>query len=310
MIVCIATATHAQVTEVKPVDERSVSFFYAEFALPNDPRLKVVVFTSYINRIKYDYDDAYIYQDDKIRTRLLNAFNQKLDQIVRNERNNTLSNRYNQVGVVPHPKEEWAYSHGRLAKGTGPDLYLSVSSATQFLLKVREKIIDNYKKKGFTVLQVEFDEYYDSSIEELKLEDVERLSSLWIEPYYNGVIRKLASPYQEEQNINNEQNSSSKKGTSNSPCTSGWMADKILQIKNSYAGYVNNVNGSKNSLIRNQLLSSAQEILSYCPYQIDVQQIYSELNSDAKAETEAWEAVFEGLAYLKGLAYLNWELVG
>jgi hypothetical protein len=39
----------------KPVDTREAFFMYAEFSMANGPRMKVVLLTSYIYRVKYIY---------------------------------------------------------------------------------------------------------------------------------------------------------------------------------------------------------------------------------------------------------------
>lgn len=201
-IICIPLANgYTQlIYEVQPVNERDVCFIYAELGLPNDDRLKVLVISSYIFRYKYTYGHDFrypAYGSEQIRTSIMAAFRKKMDEIENSEYNTQLKNRYNQVGLMPHPEIEWAYSRGVYAEGTGPELYLSTPSATYYNFKVREKIISEYREKGYKIFQVSFDEHYED-MEDLQLEHVEKLSALVIAPYYQGSIRALARKYQEE----------------------------------------------------------------------------------------------------------------
>lgn len=181
-----------------PVNERDVFFLYTEFGLPNSSQLKVVVISSYIYRYKYNYGYDYPVLVDGVKAPLSNAFFDKMNDIVKNENNIYATNRFNQVMTKTNVKLEFAFSDGVIAKGTGPELYITVSSATEFIKKAREKIINQYKSKGYTILQSDFDEYFDEHLEQMNLEKIEKLSPLWIEEYHSGDIKAMARKYQEE----------------------------------------------------------------------------------------------------------------
>lgn len=194
-----STAASAQVTYAeRPLNERDVCFLYAEFGLPNSDKVKAVVFTSYIYRYKYSYGYNHpVLGTESVRTRLINSFALKIDEIVKNEYN-VKAQRANQVIYKPHSKIEWAFSDGNVAKATGPELYLTLASSTALLEKVREKVIQQYRDRGYQVYQVAFDEHYDESVQVMRLEHISKLSPLYVGPYNSGAIKSLARPYQEE----------------------------------------------------------------------------------------------------------------
>lgn len=193
--------------EEQPVGERDVFFLYREFGLPNSSNLKVVVISSHIYRYKYNYGYNCPALIDGVKVSLTNAFSDKTNEIENNEYNPAADNRFNQV-MKQNVKHEFAFSNGVEAKGTGPDLYLTVISATEYIKKVREKIISNYKDKGYKIFQVGFDEYFDDHLQQMKLEKIEKLSSLWIEEYRSGSIKAMAKPYQENKPESKNNNSS------------------------------------------------------------------------------------------------------
>lgn len=180
-----------------PVNERDVFFLYSEFGLPNSSQLKVVVISSYIYRYKYNYGYDYPALVDGVKAPLTNAFSEKMNEIVQHEFNIQATNRYNQVGIKNNIKLEFAFSDGIVAKGSGPELYLTMSSATEFIKRIRERIIKEYQNKGYTILQTGFDEYFDDHLTEMNLEKIEKLSPLMIGIYRTGDIKSMASKYQE-----------------------------------------------------------------------------------------------------------------
>lgn len=190
------TVSAQTVYEERPLNEREVCFLYAEFGLPNSDKVKAVVFTSYIYRYKYKYGYSHpVLGFSGFRTRLINQFNKKINEIVNNEFNAAAA-LSNQVMYKPHYKIEWAFSDGHIAKATGPELYLTLSSPTALLEKVREKVIQQYRERGYQVFQVTFDEHYDDGVKVMRLEHVSKLSPLYVETYHTGSIKRLAQPYQ------------------------------------------------------------------------------------------------------------------
>lgn len=195
----LSLASFAQTRyDEQPIDERDVCFQYAEFGLPNSDALKVVVFTSYIYRYKYDYGyDHPVLHPDSWRTMLTNAFRNKVKKIEADEYNTSATNQYNQVSYKPHSRIEWAYKNSVHANGTGPELYQTVTSATTFNANVRDRILSDYRAKGYYIFQVTFDDFYDDDIRKLRLEDIYKLSALEYETYRPGAIKALARRYQE-----------------------------------------------------------------------------------------------------------------
>lgn len=195
----LGASTFAQTRyDLQPVDEQDVCFLYAEFGLPNSNKVKVVVFTSYIYRYRWDFGYGHpSLTSDSWRTELTNAFSQKLDRITRDEHNTSAINSANQVMLKSNIGLEWAYKHSATADGTGPELYQSVTSATTFNLNVRNRLLKDYQAKGYKIFQVTFDEFYDDDTRALRLEQVHKLSSLDYETYRPGVIKALARQYQE-----------------------------------------------------------------------------------------------------------------
>ncbi len=185
----IAGAAEAQ--QEVPIPERNVYYIYQEFGLPNSDKLKVLVISSHIYRYKYN-DDAY----QRAETALSLAFGNKMSEIQNNEYNPDASSS-NQVHANVSQQIEFGYSNGITAKSTGPEIRQVFTSSTELLRKSREQLIAEFEKKGYTIFQTSFDEYFDDHLNQMKLEKVERLSSLWIPNYRNGLIVSMAKGYQE-----------------------------------------------------------------------------------------------------------------
>ncbi|ANE51383.1 hypothetical protein SY85_13570 [Flavisolibacter tropicus] len=139
---------------------------------------------------------------------LSNAFGNKTEQIQRNEFNAASSIYANQITTKSSVKSEWAFFDGVGAKGTGPELYQTVRSSTTFLVNVRQAIIDQYRKKGYSVFQVDFNEYVDDKYKQT-YSRIEKLSPLYVGEYTNGSMRELAAPYQTGSNSNKKESNQS-----------------------------------------------------------------------------------------------------
>ncbi|RYZ63060.1 MAG: hypothetical protein EOO14_00010 [Chitinophagaceae bacterium] len=183
--------------QVQRPDERDVVFFYQELGLPNNSEPKILLISSYIYRL--DASEPYkVYASvpsTEYRTMLGNAFSSKKDQVIKNEFNTESAIYQNQLFTKSSLNSAWAHSDGIVAKGTGPELYQTVRSSTTFLVNVRQAIIDQYRKKGYSIFQVAFDDYVADTYRQ-SYARIEMLSSLYITEYTIGSMRELAAPYQ------------------------------------------------------------------------------------------------------------------
>lgn len=298
LFISLLSSVFVRAQETIPIAERDVVFFYTEFGLPNEAEPKILVISSHIYRLakasRYVSSPA-----SGFRTALNNAFWEKMETIRRNEYNSNSDLYPNQITTKSYVKQEWAYYHGKgSAEGTGPELYQSVSSATTFLVNVRDAVIDKYVNNGYSIFQVDFDEYIDEDTHDsFTIEKIEKLSPLRIAPYHIGSLRNIARPYQEgNKKSQRDETKKSSDNTSTSPCTQDYMIQSILRLKGSYRAYVNNELGMRKPEERKRLLGEAYNILALCPYNADVKQIYDHLNAEIAAEQQMLVDAFEAMS--------------
>jgi len=191
----LVTLSNAQQSNPIPIAARDVFFLYQEFGLPNSTEPKVLVISECLYRYKfaYGYDQPALV--DGVRAPLMSAFGEKMKEIVKNEHHTNSDNPHNQVITKSNVTLEFAYLDNGVAEATGPELYLTLSSATDLLVRVRERIIADYREMGYKVFQTGFSAYIDDHLKQMQLEHIERLSPLYVEPYRHGDILRLARPY-------------------------------------------------------------------------------------------------------------------
>ena len=308
---CIGAASFAQTRyDLQPVDEQDVCFLYAEFGLPNNDKLKIVVFTSYIYRYRWDYGyDHPALNTNSVRTMLTNAFHEKANRIKRDEHNTSATISANQVHLKSSIKVEWAFKSTGSAKGTGPELYQTVTSATTFNLNVRNRILKDYHDKGYKIYQTTLDDFYDDEIRELKLEEIHKLSSLDYETYRPGAMRELARQYQETSSYsggggsititdsnksssgnksNNKSNSNNKSSESNYKPLGDFCASAMSNV-NTMWSYAKQTATYSNMKPWRDLIESCNYYFTYCGKDnYTVNQAYQEANSKIGQNTQMY----------------------
>ena len=112
-ILCLFFKTHTLTGQTTyqqlPVPQRDVFFFYQEFGLPNSDALKVLVISSHIYRYKFNYGYDQPASIGGVRTALMNAYSEKMEEIVLNEYHESLVNDKNQVMSKSHTIAENAF---------------------------------------------------------------------------------------------------------------------------------------------------------------------------------------------------------
>lgn len=195
--------------EIIPVNERDICFFYCEVTLPGERDYKVVLFSSYLYRspLAFGYNSpSGILNFTQFQNSLSNAFFSKNKRITSDE---STGYAYNSIHLG-YPEVQWSYFNNTSAAGPY-ELYATISSTTGFLERVRDKVIADYRSKGYTILQTNFSEYFDEQLRKAEVEQVSKLSSLIIREYSRGLLNELAKPFREKSSSNESSGSSSTK---------------------------------------------------------------------------------------------------
>lgn len=186
-------ATAQEVREPVPVNERDICFFYTEATHPGESNYKVVIFSSYLYRapIKFGYNSpSGILSSSQFRIVLSEAFFKKCEKIMSDE---TTGYAYSSIHVG-YPKDQWGYFDNTSARGPY-ELYNVISSTTSYLEQVREKIMADFRRRGYTILQTNFSTYFDESLKKAEVEQISKLSSLIIPEYSTGALNEYAKRF-------------------------------------------------------------------------------------------------------------------
>ena len=311
-----ATAYSQTLYEEVPEKERDLCFLYTEFKLPGTEELKVVVFSGHLFRYKYSYGYSHpVLGMDGFHTRLINRWNLRINEIKNNEHNSQASIQSNQVMPVK-TRHEWSFNNSGIAEATGPELYLTLSSSTELLDKVREHLIEDYRRRGYIVFQTGFEAYYDEGIDIMKLESIRKLSPLYVEEYHTGDIRSLARSLQENSSSSNKKSSTTEENKDNYYELLAFMAKERDQLRSYFLyiearqGHVSGkIDGEDKEVVIQRFLNLCQRYIDDFGYHKEVDDMMKQAHSWTLAGQAAFlaENAPRVIADLAKVIYVQFE---
>lgn len=186
LLLVICLSFHRGAGQVLPEGQRPVHFYYQEIGLVGKSEPRILLISSHIYRVRQQTD---VNLETILESTFSVGFYDLLDMIKYNERLTIPVEKLGFKGEIH--AHEWADYDGFESMATGPDLYRHYDHTTRHLHDVREKILADYRSKGYRIFQIDTRPYLDLGAHESLVEFVEKLSPLEVEVYRPGVIRSI-----------------------------------------------------------------------------------------------------------------------
>lgn len=172
--------------QVLPEGQRPTHFYYQEIGLVGRSEPKILLISSHIYRVR---EEASVNLETILESTFSVGFYDLLDVVEYNERLTIPIEKFGFKGKIHG--HEWADYDGFRSIATGPELYRQYDHTTRHLHDVREKVMADYRSRGYRIFQIDTRPYLDLGEHLSIVEFVERLSPLEVEVYREGVIRSI-----------------------------------------------------------------------------------------------------------------------
>lgn len=282
---CIIITNAQKIEKEIPEKERDAWFYYKTFEYKSKPMVAFV--SSYIFRNKYDHISHHtLPSSDYLKTIIKIGMHDKMDYID-----------FSSYGVekyVSGSELQIGTAHWNVfATGAPEPKFKNTTnntnrSTTSYIIAIRESVIEDLKKDGYTVYQIDFKENYTFKLEEkdyLKsLEHIEKLSTLTAPIYQTGDFERAYNKAKENEDETKKKKEQSKIKSEDSKSNfSSYCFNLSYDIIQKYQYYKTQSNQINQPLVtRQMLLEKISNYQNECPAQAsrdqDVINIYNELN--------------------------------